>query len=285
MSGATEGQGPLQVTRPSPEIVVAALHRPHRRNALTEEMFQALAELCAGLRKDTGTRVLVLTGAGADFCSGYDLDEAGRIAALPPAELLGLLERQAAAVTGLRDIPQPVIAAVDGVAVGAGLSLALAADLRVVTTRARLRASFVTMGLSGGDMGASWLLPRLAGLGFASEMMLTGRYVAADEALGHGLANTVTAPDALHTTALGLARRIAAHSPVAVALTKRVLQANADAPSLAVALEREAPLQTVAAGSPGLRQAVADFRWTRPGRPATPAAPMTPAKSTTPTEN
>ncbi|AXE81847.1 enoyl-CoA hydratase/isomerase family protein [Streptomyces atratus] len=281
----TEEQGPLLVTRPSPEIVVAALHRPHRKNALTEGMFRALADLCAELRVDTSACVLVLTGTGTDFCSGYDLDEAGRIAALPPAELLGLLERQSAAVTGLRDIPQPVLAAVDGVAVGAGLSLALAADLRVVTARARLRASFVNMGLSGGDMGASWLLPRLTGLGFASEMMLTGRFVAADEALDQGLANTVTDPDDLHSTVLDLARRIAAHSPVAVALTKRVLQANADAPSLAVALEREAPLQTVAARSPRIRQAVADFRSSRAAGNtgnAPDAAPLTP---TTPTEN
>ncbi|MCF3122469.1 enoyl-CoA hydratase/isomerase family protein [Streptomyces arenae] len=257
---ATEQDPPLLVTRPSPEVVVAALHRPHRKNALTEEMFRALADLCAGLRTDADVRVLVLTGSGADFCSGYDLDEAGRISALPAAELLALLERQAAAVTGLRDIPQPVLAAVDGVAVGAGLSLALAADLRVVTDRARLRASFVNMGLSGGDLGASWLLPRLTGLGFASEMLLTGRFVAPDEALAQGLVNTVTAPRDLDGTVMELARRIAAHSPVAVSLTKRVLQANADAPSLAVALEREAPLQAVAAQSPRIRQAVADFR-------------------------
>jgi enoyl-CoA hydratase len=281
VNAVTAQPAPLLVTRPGAGIVVAALHRPHRMNALTEQTFRALTGLCADLRADTSARVLVLTGTGTDFCSGYDLDEAGRIAALPPAELLALLERQSAAVTGLRDIPQPVLAAVDGVAIGAGLSLALAADLRVLTTRARLRASFVTMGLSGGDMGASWLLPRLTGLGFASEMMLTGRFVTADEALRQGLANTVTEPADLHPTALDLARQIAAHSPVATLLTKRVLQANADAPSLAVALEREAPLQTVAARSPRIAQAVADFRSARPAAcapdPATPA-PATPTE-------
>ncbi|MFD3991551.1 enoyl-CoA hydratase/isomerase family protein [Streptomyces sp. NPDC058548] len=250
----------LLVTRPLPGVVTAALNRPARKNALNEDLFARLTDLCAGLRADPSVRVLVLTGAGDTFCAGYDIDEVGRIAALPPLDLLDLLHRQAEAITGLTGLPQTVIAAVDGSAVGAGLSLALAADIRLAAPGARFRASFVKMGLSGGDMGASWLLPRLTSLGFASDMMLTGRFVAADEALARGLVSRVTAPGELAAAALGCAAEIAANSPVSLALTKQVLQANTDAPSLAAALEREAPVQVVAAHSPDVREAVAAFR-------------------------
>ncbi|MFJ1749550.1 enoyl-CoA hydratase/isomerase family protein [Streptomyces sp. NPDC088116] len=261
---------PLLVTRPSPGIVVATLNRPHRRNALTEDSFRMLAELCAGLRTDPRARVLVLDGAGDSFSSGYDIDEIGRIAALPPPDLLDLLERHAEAVTGLRALPQAVLVAADGASAGAGLSLALAADIRVSTTRAFFQASFVSVGLSGGDMGASWLLPRVTSFGFANEMMLTGRSVPAAEAYAHGLVNRLTSPEDLRPAALALAGEIAGNSPTAVALTKRVLQANVDAPSLEDALAREAPLQVVAAGSAPVRRAVAAFRARRAGRETTP---------------
>ncbi|MFE4591194.1 enoyl-CoA hydratase/isomerase family protein [Streptomyces laurentii] len=250
----------LLVTRPLPGVVMATLNRPARKNALNEELFARLTDLCAELRADPFVRVLVLTGAGDTFCAGYDIDEVGRLAALPPLTLLDLLRRQAEAVTGLTALPQTVIAAVDGSAVGAGLSLALAADIRLAAPGARFRASFVKMGLSGGDMGASWLLPRLTGLGFASDMMLTGRFVAADEALARGLVSRVTAPGDPAGAALGLAAEIAANSPVSLTLTKQVLQANTDAPSLAAALDREAPVQVVAARSPDVHEAVAAFR-------------------------
>ncbi|MEV4441679.1 enoyl-CoA hydratase-related protein [Streptomyces sp. NPDC049577] len=263
----------LLVSRPSPGVVVATLNRPHRRNALTEEVFRALGELCARLRDDAAARVLILCGAAETFSSGYDVDEVGRVAALEPLELMALLDRQSRVITALRELPQAVIAAVDGAAAGAGLSLALAADIRLLTTRARLRAAFVRMGLSGGDMGASWLLPRLAGFGFASEMLLTGRFVDAEEAARHGIANRVTAASDLMPVALETAGQIAENSPVSLRLTKHVLQANADAPSLAVALEREAPVQVAAAKSADVREAVAAFRERRAPHfgPATPA--------------
>ncbi|MFJ9929304.1 enoyl-CoA hydratase/isomerase family protein [Streptomyces misionensis] len=263
---ATESPATLLVDRPDPGIVVATLNRPARRNALDEDLFARLTALCADLRADPTARVLVLAGAGGTFCAGYDIGEVDRIAGLPPLELLALLHRQAAAVTGLRELPQTVIAAVDGTAVGAGLSLALAADIRLADPAARFRAAFVKMGLSGGDMGASWLLPRITGLGFASEMMLTGRWVEAPEAVERGLANRVTEPGGVRRAALDLAAEIAVNSPVSLCLTKQVLQSNTDAPSLAVALEREAPAQVVAARSPDVREAVAAFRSRRPPR-------------------
>lgn len=252
------------VTRPRDGVVVATLNRPHRANALTEEVFEALGALCADLARDASARVLVLKGAGETFSSGYDVDEVGRVAALGPLELTGLLERQSAVIAALRELPQTVVAAVDGVAAGAGLSLALAADVRVVTARARLRAAFVRMGLSGGDMGASWLLPRIAGFGFASEMLLTGRFVTADEALQRGLANRVCAIQDLMPSVMDTAEQIAGNSPVSLRLTKHILQCNADAPSLRAALDREIPVQVVAAKSPDVTEAVTAFQERRP---------------------
>ncbi|MEU8891466.1 enoyl-CoA hydratase-related protein [Streptomyces sp. NPDC048442] len=276
----SEPDGPsLLVNRPAPGVVTATLNRPARRNALDEDLFARLTALCARLRSDPSARVLVIDGAGGSFCAGYDIDEVGRIAALPPLELLALLQRQAAAVTGLRGLPQAVIAAVDGTATGAGLSLALAADIRLADPGARFCAPFAKMGLSGGDMGASWLLPRLTGLGFASDMMLSGRFVGAAEAVERGLASRLTAAGELRAEALALAVEIAANSPVSVALTKQVLQSNADAPSLAVALEREGPAQVVAAHSPDVHEAVAAFRARRPPHFGTPS-PGTPAPGT-----
>ncbi|MFH8568038.1 enoyl-CoA hydratase/isomerase family protein [Streptomyces sp. NPDC017993] len=254
------------VTRPRRGIVVATLNRPHRMNALTEEVFHVLGDLCAELRLDSAARVLLLRGAGENFCSGYDIDEVGRVASLEPLDLMALLDRQARVVSALRDLPQAVVAAVDGVAAGAGLSLALAADVRVLTSRARLQAAFVRMGLSGGDMGASWLLPRIAGFGFASDMLLSGRFVDAEEALRHGVANRVTALQDLMAAAMDTAGQIAGNSPVSLRLTKHILQANADAPSLEVALAREAPVQVAAAKSADVREAVAAFQERRAPR-------------------
>ncbi|MFF4570358.1 enoyl-CoA hydratase/isomerase family protein [Streptomyces sp. NPDC001410] len=248
------------VTRPREGVVAATLNRPHRANALTEEVFEALGALCAALAGDPLVRVLVLKGAGETFCSGYDVAEVGRLAALPPLELTALLERQAEVIAALRELPQTVVAAVDGVAAGAGLSLALAADVRVLTARARLRAAFVRMGLSGGDMGASWLLPRITGFGFASEMLLTGRFVTAEEALQRGLANRVCAIQDLLPVVMDSAGQIAGNSPVSLRLTKQVLQSNIDAPSLRAALEREIPVQVMAAKSPDVHEAVTAFR-------------------------
>ncbi|MEW1583179.1 enoyl-CoA hydratase-related protein [Streptomyces microflavus] len=266
MNRSEPAEPSLLVSRPAPGVVAATLNRPARRNALDENLFAQLTALCARLRSDASARVLVLDGAGGSFCAGYDIAEVGRIAGLPPLELLALLQRQAAAVVGLRAIPQAVIVAVDGTATGAGLSLALAADIRLADPGARFCASFVRMGLSGGDMGASWLLPRLTGLGFASDMMLSGRVVGAAEAVERGLASRLTAPGGLRADALVLAEEIAANSPLSVALTKQVLQSNIDAPSLAVALEREGPTQVVAANSHDVHEAVAAFRERRPPR-------------------
>jgi enoyl-CoA hydratase/carnithine racemase len=138
-----------------------------------------------------------------------------------------------------------VIAAVRGPAVGGGFCLSLAADLRLAGASARFQPVFVRLGLSGGDMGASWLLPRLIGAGLAAELLYTGRAVRAEEAARVGLANRVLADADLLQEAVALAATIAAHEPLGVRLTKRSLRANAEAPSLAAALELESRAQVL----------------------------------------
>ncbi|MFJ2133352.1 enoyl-CoA hydratase/isomerase family protein [Streptomyces sp. NPDC087845] len=250
--------------RHEPGVVLVTLNRPHRKNALTDEMLEALEALCRRVAEDDSVRVLVLTGADGAFSSGFDLDGMEHMTSLPPLELQRRVERQAAAVSALHELPKAVIAAVDGPCVGAGLSLALAADIRVAAARARWRAAFVRVGLSAGDLGASWLLPRIVGLGPALDLMLSGRTVSAEEALSLKLANQVVPDDALLTEALALAADIAANSPVAVAVTKSVVHTNAGATSLADALKHESASQVITAKSADAEEAVAAFRERRP---------------------
>ncbi|MBK5221181.1 MAG: enoyl-CoA hydratase/isomerase family protein [Thermoleophilia bacterium] len=146
------------------------------------------------------------------------------------------------------------------------MALALMADLRIASTEARFATAFVRIGLSGGDVGMSWLLPRLVGLGHASELMLSGEAIDAERAERIGLVNAIVAPEALLDTALERAEAIAANSPFGVRLTKRVLQQNVDAPSLAAAMEVENRNQVLATRSEDMPEALAAFREKRPPR-------------------
>ncbi|SNR95970.1 enoyl-CoA hydratase/isomerase family protein [Blastococcus mobilis] len=213
-------------------VATVVLDRPQRLNALTEEMFEELPRALQELDADPSVRVILLTGAGRGFCAGMDLADASSLPERVTAELVRAQDRWGQATLALREISVPVIAAVNGPAAGAGLSLALAADIRVASTAARFNAAFIKIGLTGGDVGSSWLLPRIVGLGHAYELLLTGRLIDATEALRIGLVNRVVEPDELLPTAGALAREIAANSPTGVRLTKQVVQTNVDAPSL-----------------------------------------------------
>ena len=159
----------------------------------------------------------------------------------------------------LRNLPQPVIAAVNGPASGGGMALALAADVRLCSTAARFNAAFVRIGLSGGDVGVSYLLPRLVGVGMAAELLFTGRQVEAEDSVRIGLANRVVAPEALADAALELAAQIAADSPFGVWMTKQVLYRNADATSLEAAIDLENRTQVLATRTADAREAVDAF--------------------------
>ena len=253
----------LLTDRPTRQVVVARLHRPERLNAITFEMFAEFSRLQAEVEADDEVRALVLTGSGRAFCAGLDLEEASMLPNMPAAEMLRGQESWADAIAGFGRLSKPVIAAVNGAAAGAGMGLALAADIRIASTTARFNAAFVRIGLSGGDVGTSYLLPRLIGLGRASELLLTGRFVAAEEAARIGLVTDVVEPEDLIDRALETAAMICANSPVGMRLTKHVLRTNVDAPSLEAALALENTNQVLATRTEDMVEALDAFRTKR----------------------
>jgi enoyl-CoA hydratase/carnithine racemase len=250
----------LEVSSPGAGIVTATLNRPGRSNAMTAAMFAELETLAWAAGQDDEIRVLMLTGAGRAFCAGYDLDDAGQLAALPPLGMLDLQERGARALAALRGVPVPVIAAVNGAAAGGGLALALAADIRLAGRSAKFNAAFTRIGLSAGDLGTSWLLPRIIGPALAAEIAYTGRLVLAAEAERIGLVNRTVHDQDLLAESMALAGLIAANSPNAVRLSKRALQANLETGSYAAALELENRGQALLTRCADMPEALAAFR-------------------------
>lgn len=225
-----------------PQVGLITLNRPEKLNAMNREMVEELDELFTMLAKDDSLRVVILTGQGRGFCSGADLSEAGSNSAAvsnPESFLRLVQERYAGLISGLRNIPQPVIAAVNGPAAGGGMALALGADIRLASPEAYFVASFINIGLSGGEMGSSYLLPRLIGLSRAAEILLTGRKVLAHEAERMGLVSKVVDHEKLVQEALIYARMMINKSVGGLKLTKKVLDHNLETASLASALEVE----------------------------------------------
>jgi enoyl-CoA hydratase/carnithine racemase len=229
----------LLLDSPTDGVVQVTLNRPDRLNAMTVTMFDELESLSREIGGARDVRVMILTGAGKAFCAGYDLDEAEELPSLSALGMLDRQERAARALSAVRAIPVPVIAAVNGPAAGGGMSLSLMADIRLGAPAAKFNAAFVRIGLSAGDLGASWLLPRLIGPSAAAEIGFTGRIVEADEAVQLGLLNRVTGSDDLLDQTLAMAGQICANSPGGIRLSKRALQANMEVTSFAAALELE----------------------------------------------
>jgi enoyl-CoA hydratase/carnithine racemase len=250
----------IEVERPEREIALVRLARPDRLNALTFAMFGEIAAICAELEADEEVRAVVFTGAGRAFCAGLDLDDAAKLEGMSAQRMLAEQEGWAGGITALRRLHKPVIAAVNGAAAGAGMGLALAADIRIGSPAATFHPAFVRIGLTGGDVGVSWMLPRLVGMARASEILLTGRPVEAPRALEIGLLGQVVEPDELLDAALATAREIAAFSPFGVRLTKQVLQTNVDTPSLEAALELENRNQVLSTRTEDMPEALAAFR-------------------------
>jgi enoyl-CoA hydratase/carnithine racemase len=240
-------------------VATVTFDRPERLNALTFEVYADLRDLLAELPNRDRVRVLVLTGRGRGFCSGGDVrDIIGALQAMGPGELLDFTRMTGAVVRGLRELPLPVVAAVNGVAAGAGAVIALAADLRLLARSASLAFLFTRVGLSGADMGCAYLLPRLVGLGRATELLLLGDKVDADRAAALGLANRVVDDPELPAAAAELARRLADGPALAYAATKVLLGRELDLP-LSGALELEAVTQALLLGSDDHREFYAAF--------------------------
>jgi enoyl-CoA hydratase/carnithine racemase len=246
----------------APGVVVVALNRPDRLNAMTNTMFAELEQVARTLDQDVSCRAVVLTGAGSGFCSGYDLADADGLPGLGALGMLDQQERAARAMQAVRSLRKPVIAAVNGAAAGGGFALALTADIRIAGPRARFNAAFTRIGLSAGDLGTSWLLTRLVGPAVASDICFTGRSVDADEAWDRGIVNSV-ADDPLQA-ATDLAVASASLAPGGVQFSKRALQANLEAGSLAAAMELETRGQALLAQTPDMFEALAAVLEKRP---------------------
>jgi enoyl-CoA hydratase/carnithine racemase len=221
------------------------LNRPAKLNALTFDAYADLRDLLAELPARGDVRVLLMAGEGRGFCSGGDVEEIiGPLQELRAADLLEFTRMTGSVVKALRECPLPVIAAVNGVAAGAGAVIALACDLRLMATSGSFAFLFTRVGLAGADMGSAYLLPRIVGLGRATELLLLGEKVSAERCLAIGLATAVVPDDELADRATALASRLAEGPAFAYSTTKSLLTREQDM-ALAPAIELEAITQAL----------------------------------------
>ncbi|HEX8176283.1 MAG TPA: enoyl-CoA hydratase family protein [Pyrinomonadaceae bacterium] len=235
------------------------LNRPERLNALTFEVYRELTDTFAALRTEEEVRAVVIAGAGRAFCSGGDVREI--IGPLFERDMQGLLEftrMTCELVRNIRALPKPVIASLNGTTAGAGACIALASDIRIASEDAKIAFLFVRVGLSGADMGAAFLLPRVVGLAKATELLYTGDFITAREAERIGLYNRVVQPAELSSVTAELATRLARGPGFALAMTKEMLNREMEV-SLETALEWEAQAQATCMQHPDYREAYEAF--------------------------
>jgi enoyl-CoA hydratase/carnithine racemase len=226
-------------------VATVTFSRPDKLNALTFDVYADLRDLLGELPHRGDARVLVLTGRGRGFCSGGDVEEIiGELQSMSAGELLEFTRMSGAVVKAMRDCPLPIVAAVNGVAAGAGTVLALASDFRLVARSAKFSFLFTRVGLAGADMGAAYLLPRLVGLGRATELLVLGETVTAERAVEIGLATELVDDGELPSAADALARRLADGPALAYATTKVLLTRELDL-DLGGAIEIEALAQAL----------------------------------------
>jgi enoyl-CoA hydratase/carnithine racemase len=224
-------------------VATVTFSRPERLNALTFDVYADLRDLLGELPHRGDARALVLTGEGRGFCSGGDVEEIiGELQRMPAGELLEFTRMSGAVVRAMRDSPLPIVAAVNGVAAGAGSVLALASDFRLLAREAKFSFLFTRVGLAGADMGAAYLLPRLVGLGRATELLVLGDEVSAERAVEIGLAGRIA--EDLASEAQALARRLADGPALAYSTTKLLLTRELDL-DLGGAIEMEALAQAL----------------------------------------
>lgn len=252
-----------------PQISLIRLNRPRQLNALTREMVDQFNATLDRIAQDGSLRAVILTGAGRGFCAGQDVtaaDARNRTAPSALVERMYWQERFAAMGERLRAMPQIVIAAVNGPCVGAGMAIALASDVRIIARSARFLNAAVRLGLTAGESGISYLLPRLIGASRAFEILLTGRPIEAEEAERIGLAARLVEDAALLDEATAFARQVLANSPFGITHTKRLLWENLDAPSYHMAIELENRSQILASMTDDYKEATAAFTEKRPAK-------------------
>lgn len=240
--------------------------RPDKLNALTFEVYRELRDLFQELERDPAVRSVVITGQGRGFCSGGDvLAIIGELLSRPMPELLEFTRMTCDLVRNIRLLRKPVVAALNGTAAGAGAAIALAADLRIAVASAKIAFLFTKVGLAGADMGAAYLLPKVVGLGRATELLYLGDPIDAATAEKYGLINRVVPPEQLMAEAMSWARRLADGPAFALGLTKELLNAELSS-DLTNALDNEARAQAICMQTQDFREAYLAFTEKRPPR-------------------
>jgi enoyl-CoA hydratase/carnithine racemase len=236
-------------------VAEIVLDRPDRLNALTFAIYEELRDTFAALDHEDDVRSIMITGEGRAFCSGGDVEDIiGELFSRDMKGMLAFTRVTGALIENIRKVRRPVVAAVNGTAVGAGAVLALACDLRVASEKAKFGFIFPQVGLCGADMGAAYLLPRVVGLGRASELLFTGEIIGAQEAHRIGLVNRVVAPEQCVQTAREIAQKLAEGPAFAHGMTKQMLESEHTMP-LAAAIEAEAQAQAICMMHPDFRAA------------------------------
>lgn len=254
----------IKFEEPEPGIGLLTFNRPDCLNAHSMEMVDELHDFYARIARLKHVRVLIITGQGRGFCVGADLKdkrilESGAMQSDTGAHLENVQIPGSGTITAMRRIPQPIIAAVNGAAAGGGFCFALASDVIIAGASASFINSFINIGLSGGEFGGTYFLPRLVGSTRAAEILLTGRTVSAAEAEKIGLVTRVVPDESLMDSALETARMMLTKSRLGLQLTKGALTRNLDAPSLEAAIELEDRNQTICVVSPEFKDAVKKF--------------------------
>lgn len=247
-------------------IATITLNRPERLNAITFEIYDELRNAFYALDREPGVRAVIITGAGRGFCSGGDVESIiGRLLGRDHDALVEFTRMTCDLILAMRQCRRPVIGALNGTVCGAGAVIAAACDIRVASDTAKIAFLFTKVGLSGADMGACWLLPRIVGFGRATEMLMTGDFVEAREAERIGLYNRVVPQDQVLVEARRWAERLSKAPSFGLAVTKDALDREATM-HLPAALEFEAQIQAVCMENPNFRDAYEAFKAKREAR-------------------
>ena len=245
-------------------VATIRLSRPDRLNALTFDSYAELRDTFAALQERASVHAVLLTGTGRAFCSGGDVrDIIGRLFDVPDARLYEFTRMTCDLIENMRRLEKPIVAGLNGLTCGAGAVMAAAADVRIAARSAKIAFLFTQVGLSGADMGAAWLLPRIVGLGHASELLMTGDFIDAERAATIGLYNHVVGDDELDAAALDMATRLAAGPGMGLAITKRMLNAEASM-ELGDAMQAEGWIQAECMKHPDYKEAFDAFNEKRP---------------------
>jgi enoyl-CoA hydratase/carnithine racemase len=251
---------------PASAVATITLNRPERLNALTFEVYTELRNTFRALDTEPGVRAVVITGTGRAFCTGGDVEDI--IGALFSRDAKGLLEFTRLTgdlILSIRQCRRPVVAALNGPVAGAGAVIAAASDIRIASDTAKIAFLFSRVGLTGADMGAAWLLPRIVGMAHASELLMLGDFITAERAAAIGLYNRVVPADRVVTEATEVAARLARGPSMALGITKQALNEEASM-DLVSAIEWEARVQADCMQHPNFREAYESFRAKREPR-------------------